>query len=527
VGEWLASRHSEGEGVRARRVPAAKGPDDYALYLDRQMIDDEFNALWDAQERLSGGVGLAGGRQALYDVLFTQRPLKPVASGRCTLEPDKSRAAKALPSVQRLRIFQEANHLKVGTSHSEMRPLTVEERDLVVKELLSNKRRTFGHLRKVLRLSSTSTFNLESPKRSDLAGDMTGVLLGKDEYFGRSWTEIDLKARDEIVEKLVGTPDVNGVIADDAEVIEWLVENHGLNQERALAVVELGLPPGYSNLCLDATSLVLAELELAVIAYSEAVESAGYSSHSALLANQETGELLFKLPYYGEVLERHVGFGSGKLDDSPEKRYGKIANPTVHIALNEVRKVVNELIGEYGTPAQVVVEVARELKHSAKVKEEIEKSQKANQVRNEYFAVQLAPVLSSEPSNNDLRMMRLWSELNENCAARCCPYTGEQISIERMFGAGADIEIEHILPLSRTLDDSLANKTLAVRRANRDKGDSTPYEAFGDSPGEYNYEEILIRVQSMPKKKAWRFEKDALERFLREDTDFTARALND
>jgi uncharacterized membrane protein YvlD (DUF360 family) len=43
-------------------------------------------------------------------------------------------------------------------------------------------------------------------------------------------------------------------------------------------------------------------------------------------------------------LQRHVGFGSGKIEDPPEKRYGRIANPTVHIGLNELRKVVNALI---------------------------------------------------------------------------------------------------------------------------------------------------------------------------------------
>lgn len=38
------------------------------------------------------------------------------------------------------------------------------------------------------------------------------------------------------------------------------------------------------------------------------------------------------------------------------------------------------------------------------------------------------------------------------------------------------IEIEHILPFSKTLDDSMANKTLCTAKANRDKGNRSPFE---------------------------------------------------
>ena len=66
-----------------------------------------------------------------------------------------------------------------------------------------------------------------------------------------------------------------------------------------------------------------------------------------------------------------------------------------------------------------------------------------------------------------------------------------------------------------------------MRRANRDKGNGTPYEAFGHSPSGYDYAEILQRVSSMPRQKAKRFAPDGYEKWLREDKDFLARALND
>ena len=70
-----------------------------------------------------------------------------------------------------------------------------------------------------------------------------------------------------------------------------------------------------------------------MLTYDEAVKAAGYDSHSDLDFDGETFDQ--DLPYYGQVLTRHVAFGSGLPSDPPETRYGKIANPSVHVALNQ------------------------------------------------------------------------------------------------------------------------------------------------------------------------------------------------
>ncbi len=256
---------------------------------------------------------------------------------------------------------------------------------------------------------------------------------------------------------------------------------------------------------------------------------AGFASHSALSHAEQTGEVMAQLPYYGEALQRHVGFGSGKADDPPETRYGRIANPTVHIGLNEVRKVVNAIVRRHGHPSEVVVEVARELKQSREQRERENERQAERQKQNEVFRqqIQLLPGRGGKPvSMQDLQLMRLWVELNpQDAANRRCPYTGEQISMAMLFSS--EVEIEHILPFSTTLDDSLNNKTVALRRANRDKGNRTPFDAFGHSPPGYDYAAILERAALMPRDKAKRFAADGYQRWLREDKDFLARALND
>jgi CRISPR-associated endonuclease Csn1 len=192
------------------------------------------------------------------------------------------------------------------------------------------------------------------------------------------------------------------------------------------------------------------------------------------------------------------------------------------------------LIKRYGHPSEVVIEVARELKMSHARSLELQREQREKQDRNEAFIQEACEILGLTPQNIDRakrrvlsQRMQLWIELNKSDVAdRRCPYTGEQISIHRLLSD--EVEIEHILPYSMTLDDSLNNKTVAMRRANRDKGNMTPFDAFGKHPvAGYDYEEILQRAAKMPKEKAKRFAADGYARWLKEDKDFLARALND
>ena len=106
-------------------------------------------------------------------------------------------------------------------------------------------------------------------------------------------------------------------------------------------------------------------------------------------------------------------------------------------------------------------------------REEIQKDQSRRQQENDRWSDEIRQIIGCEPSTTDLHKMRLWHELSYDAADHRCPYTGEQISLAMLFTDA--VEIEHILPFSRTLDDSLNNKTLCLRRANRDKANRTPF----------------------------------------------------
>lgn len=526
LGEWLANRHEQDQSVRARLRGKTVKDKAYDFYVDRAMVEHEFDTLWRKQASFNPILFNEKSRVVLKDILLHQRPLLPVKPGRCTLLPDEERAPLALPNTQKFRIYQELNNLRVVNELLMDDALTLTQRDMLAA-LLNRGDATFAKIRKTLNLSSNSMFNLQDTKRDRLKGNITGAILGKDIHFGERWHTFPHDTQNNIVEKLLNEP-------SETELVIWLVENTDVDEACAERIASAPLPEGYGSLSRKALSRILPKLIEDTVVYSEAVTRAGFDSHSALSHGQATGEIFEELPYYGELLQRHVAFGTGDSKDSPEKRFGKIANPTVHIGLNQVRVVVNGLIKRYGLPSEVIVEVARDLKIGKKLRDEIQKEQKKNQDRNQSHvdeacaALGLNSVTIDKSKRRDIsQKMQLWHELNPSDAAnRRCPYTGEQIGLTRLLSD--EVEIEHILPYSRTLDDSLNNKTISIRKANRDKGNRAPFEAFGkDKSGEYDYEAILERAALMPKAKGKRFAPDAYEQWLKDDKDFLSRSLND
>ena len=73
-------------------------------------------------------------------------------------------------------------------------------------------------------------------------------------------------------------------------------------------------------------------------------------------------------------------------------------------------------------------------------------------------------VSTDKISSTDLLKYKLWKEQNEFCG-----YSMKKISIEDLFGNNI-VQIDHILPYSRTYNDNYLNKTLVYTKENQEKG---------------------------------------------------------
>jgi len=152
-----------------------------------------------------------------------------------------------------------------------------------------------------------------------------------------------------------------------------------------------------------------------------------------------------------------------------------------------------------------------------KLNEEIRENTKAAEKRSKLLRNEGFP----DTGANRMKL-RIWEELNPaNPLDRRCPYCGEPIGMQALLSGEADID--HILPYSRTLDDSVSNKVISYRHCNRQKGNKTPWERWGETD---RWAVISDQVARLHKGKQWRFQPDAMKRF-EEEGGFIQRQLVD
>lgn len=519
LGQFLWRRHQRRESVRARNI--ANGPvAAYDFYPTRDLLRAEFDAIWNAQASHHSSMTEAA-KEEIAGIIFFQRDLKPAPVGKSSFDaatqpfeddPEGYRCPWAHPTAQRFRIFKEVRNLEVLETGRAGRKITKDEGDRIALALLQNNKVSFDKLRALLKLPTEARFNLESDRRDHLKGDELAERLANRNLFGKTWRALPRDRQILIAERLLGE-------ADEKALVRWLHDECGLDPAIADKVANASLPEGHCRLGLRALK------KLRPIMENEFADDgrSGVQEHEAIRrvygdhAKLPTGEILDHLPYYGEWLPDAV-VGTGDDRSKKEKRFGQFPNPTVHIGLGQLRRLVNALIKEYGAPEQIVIELARDLKRSQDEKREQDTRQAKNQKRNEERKAKLAEIGIVNVSGTDLMKMRLWEELGD--IVKTCPFSGRPISLSQLMSA--EVEIEHLVPYADSLDNSAANKTVCFTSTNRLKGKQTPYEAFGSSP---EWAAISARAASLPGNKQWRFAPDARDRLKRDGRDFLDRQL--
>ncbi|WP_438725746.1 type II CRISPR RNA-guided endonuclease Cas9 [Parasphingorhabdus sp. DH2-15] len=508
LGEFLLQR----EVKRVRMRPDADG---YDFYPDRKHYEEEFAAIWAAQTAHHAALLTDEARDAVHRIIFFQRPLKAQTVGHCTfagwngVPEDAPRITKAHPLFQQRRLYEEVNQLRIVKAGASDRLLTKDERDILILKLQDKKKVTFKSLAKAITLDDGERFNKESENRKDLIGDEVRAEMQQKKLFGTRWLHFDLDEQWTIIDRLLNEENTEALLV-------WLTTRYNLDNETALAIANARLPEGYGRFGEMATRALLAELQDDVVTYAEAAKRAGFH-HS----DHRSGEIYDQLPYYGEILARDIAPGKEDYADNDERRFGKITNPTVHIGMNQLRKLINGIIKVHGLPDNIYVELARELKLNDKQKALHNKRIKqttADAVRRGQFL----QGMGQRDNGANRMLMRLWEDLNPaNALDRRCPYCGEQISAEMLMNGSADID--HIIPYSLCLDDGAGNKVMAHSHCNRQKGNKTPWGRWG---GTDRWGIIQDQVARLHKSKQWRFGPDAMER-VEKDGGFIARQLTD
>ena len=483
------------------------------------MMQTELDALLKAQQCHYGALTDAVCKK-LKEMVFEEAEPKTPSIGKCRYgvrgadDEVETRLPRGSDLFQRKRIYEEVNNLRLISSRTaEERPLDRTQRDRLAALLLDGSDLTAAGVRKHLGLGKEALADKTSLDISDrrkgrkTAGKLQGHPLA--DAMARAdalelWRGLDDDRREEIA-GLVRTE-------DDEEALRTGLKAFGLPPAAIGKLSDARLPTTYSAAGKTATRKLLTELEADVISHHEAETRAG-------LESLDRPPRLDRLPYYGnKILQSWCVGGNDDPGGKNEARFGRIPNPVVHVALNQLRKTANAYLRLYGKPARICIELARDLNRSAEAREEIEKEAAQNRRRNEDYIEELG-AHTRKITGEDRQRIKLHGMQDGECL-----YTGKPISMQQLFDGS--VQVDHILPYADTHDPGIANLALAFTEANRFKAKRPPFQAFSAGYRGQDYAHILARATKRGKGVLWRFSEDAMERYKDRDA-FEARFMGD
>jgi CRISPR-associated endonuclease Csn1 len=418
--------------------------------------------------------------------------------GKCPFETTEYRAPKASYSAERFVWLTKLNNLRISEV-GEQRMLTAGERQTLLGLPYTLAKLTYKQVRQKLGLAETTKFNTLT-YRSDKDPEGATFFEAKAYHaLKKAYREAGLEnpwQRDALdPTRLDRLAWALTCYKTDDDIRAHLAE-HSVEPEIAEAVLGESFDK-FVGLSLKALGKILPFMEEGQ-RYDEAVQSAGYAHHSQL--HQDSAKTRYLPP--------------------PDK--DQIRNPVVYRALNQARKLANAIVREYGPPAAIHIELARDLSKPMDERRKIEREQKEFQERKAKDREAFIDQFGFEPKGLDLQKYRLYREQMSQCA-----YSQKAIDVARLFEAGY-AEIDHALPYSRSFDDGQNNKVLVLTAENRNKGNRTPYEYLDGESNSPQWQQFEAWVLS---NKAYRRAKR--DRLLRkhfgedEAEGFRERNLND
>lgn len=536
-------------------------------YTTRKMYVDEFELIWNKQAQfhselneelktLFGGRKLDGYKED--GILFHQRPLRSQKHlvGFCSFESklkdEKGKYIRkgltkcpisAIPFEQ-FRVWQWVNTVEYNG-----KKISQEEKEKIVDFLYANEKPDFKKIRKVIgKESAEFKFNYKDDDK--IAGTHTISNLSNKKYFGKKWFEFSEKEQEDIWHVLY-------FFDSKSNLKEYAIKNWNFDEKQADDISKFNVKDGYSSLSRKAIGNILPFLKLG-FTYDVAVVLGGIKNvfgtdweklsdekRNFLIDNVEgivrsktkggfidiikdilkndyavSDNQLRKLYHHSADIEVKELLQKLPVGKEADKEIQSIRNPIVITALFELRKLVNELIDDFGKIDEIKVEMARDLKISKSQRNKIRREQKRLERENDRVKKRLEEY-GERPTHDNILKFKLWEECKETC-----PYTGKSISVTQLFSG--EVQIEHIHPWSRSLNDSFSNKTLCYADENRKKGDKTPFEFYGNDEVNWSaIKERALKLFSDTKEYPNAYQK--FKRFVQQnfDDDFSSRQLND
>ena len=395
--------------------------------------------------------------------------------GKCTFYPEEYRAAKASYTAQEFNLLNDLNNLTVPT---ETKKLSEEQKNQIITYVKNEKAmgpaKLFKYIAKLL--------------SCDVA-DIKGYRIDKSDKAEIHTFEAYRKM------KTLETIDIEQMEREKLDKLAYVLT---LNTEKE------GIQEALEHEFADGTFSQKQVDELVQFRKANSsIFGKGWHNFSVKLMMELIPELYATSEEQMTILTRlgkqKTTSSSNKTKYIDEKRLTEeIYNPVVAKSVRQAIKIVNAAIKEYSDFDNIVIEMARETNEDDE-KKAIQKIQKANKdekdaamlkAANQYNGKAELPHSVFHGHKQLATKIRLWHQQGERCL-----YTGKTISIHDLINNPNQFEIDHILPLSITFDDSLANKVLVYATANQEKGQRTPYQALDSMDDAWSFRELKTFVR--------------------------------
>jgi CRISPR-associated endonuclease Csn1 len=451
-------------------------------YLRASYIE-EFDRIWECQKQfytqvLTGGVNEDDNKGTLYNTIrnktiFYQRPLKSQKGlvSNCPFEKYHKAVTKSSPYFEIFKIWQRLNDLEITFADGTKFKPTLEQKQelfqqLFLGEKLNNKYKlTVTEIKRVLGLKRNEGYlNFTELDGSRTYTILKNALIKAHIEKPENYLFFNLEKNDE-KGGLMELWHITYSIPNENDVVKTLEQRFKFTKEQAEIISKkVGYTSEFGNLSTRAIRKLLPHLQKG-LNYSEACDAIKYD-HSGYKTKIQLEEKL-----------------------KPVKQ-NSLRNPVVEQILNQVVNIVNLAIVKHGKFDEIRVELARELRNSAKTRKNITNLNSKNKKENDKVREMLQKEYGYKIVNGrDTQRYKLWNETDKQCLYCNNPIT----KTDFLTGNG---EIEHVLPKSRSFSNNSNNFILAHRKCNsgkEGKNQMTAYD-FMESKGKEALEQYIKKV---------------------------------
>lgn len=501
---------------------------DYSMCVSRDILVKEIELLFEKQKEFGNNFATDENKEKYLDIFLSQRNFdEGPGKGsqytgshdvkKCEIYRDEDVAAKGTYTSEWATIYQKINNLSIICG-GDRRRLSNEERQIAVELAKKVDKVSYKAFRKAIKLDDDyrfSALNYSEKKKSDKKkneGESKSDVVEINDVVDSLACEdkgefITAKNSNKIVKAL------NDNLKSDIELIDEIAEictkyksenlfrnaiaeskiiGGRLDEETIEKLSKIDMK-GYGHLSLHVLREILPYLEEGMV-YSDAMQKAGHN-HS---------EHNFEKQKYLGTKEVYAAIGG-------------VTSLVVKRALSQTVKVIDAVIRQYGSPYAINIELARDMSMTKDERDKLKKENDARAAKNEAIRENITK-LNAMPNSTNVLKYKLYEEQDHKCA-----YSMETLDINHLFEDGY-YEIDHIIPYSRSFDDSFNNKVLVLKRENQNKRNSTPVEYF-ERIGR-DYDEVLAFWKAVYQKRN-RKKLEFLQKKEINESEWKNRALND